>query len=339
MNVLDVELALDRIAAEIAAELPAHVRAAAAAQLADHAAPRAPAVLTRSATLHTLRRAQMVAELAPRARLLLRLVGPVALAAAPAVLAAHAVAEPAPTWSDLAALVRAREVAAQVLFGQSALAAMHAWHGVTEHASAPDPTWPAPLAGWLADSATPAPPIAPLWSQLAALHGIAAPAPRISLVPAAYPRCFVIDPPREIQVVLASLASPAARFAAVHELGHVIASRLSPTPLPRVVDEAVAAYVARGVEHPGALPPGWYSPLATEARARRLAIAVQLAAIERAAPNIGRFPTDRPPWALWHDPGAQAAYVEAESIADRIALTAPTLGLASAIAGEVARIA
>jgi hypothetical protein len=27
---------------------------------------------------------------------------------------------------------------------------------------------------------------------------------------------------------------------------------------------------------------------------------------------------ERPPWALWHDPGAQAAYVAAESMADAI---------------------
>jgi hypothetical protein len=29
-------------------------------------------------------------------------------------------------------------------------------------------------------------------------------------------------------------------------------------------------------------------------------------------------PSAKPPWALWHDPGAQSAYVAAEALADRL---------------------
>jgi hypothetical protein len=41
-------------------------------------------------------------------------------------------------------------------------------------------------------------------------------------------------------------------------------------------------------------------------------LATLLDAIERGAPPAFA----RPPWALWHDPGAQAAYVRAEQLAD-----------------------
>ncbi|HSK04708.1 MAG TPA: hypothetical protein VK932_25835, partial [Kofleriaceae bacterium] len=62
-------------------------------------------------------------------------------------------------------------------------------------------------------------------------------------------------------------------------------------------------------EHP------WHSPLAAEARERRAALAATLDELERAgAAAIPPPGAARPPWALWHDPGAQASYVRAEQI-------------------------
>jgi len=108
---------------------------------------------------------------------------------------------------------------------------------------------------------------------------------------------------------------------------------------PGGVEEAAASYVARMMEanvacdgthdaatdaaHDGAHDAAtdaahdaalraWCSPLATAARARRLAIARMLDAIEHdTEPTL-----EHVPWALWNDPFAQAAYVEAERIAD-----------------------
>jgi hypothetical protein len=54
------------------------------------------------------------------------------------------------------------------------------------------------------------------------------------------------------------------------------------------------------------------------ARARRAALARVLDGIERALPAVVERPAQLPPWALWHDPGAQAAYAAAEEIADAI---------------------
>ena len=120
----------------------------------------------------------------------------------------------------------------------------------------------------------------------------------------------------------------------MHECGHAIAAMLVGV-VPRVVDEAVASYTARLVETPGP----WFLPLATAARARRVALARALDAIER---GQGARPTEAPPWALWHDPGAQATYVAAEALADRwVALlgpAAPAEALAVAIATAAAEV-
>jgi len=124
-----------------------------------------------------------------------------------------------------------------------------------------------------------------------------------------------VEPGREVIVIVPAVIDAfSARFEVLHELGHALAGLLTPTPLPRVVDEAAAAYVARVLEIDGALPTSWHSPLASTARIRRLAIANALDAIECGASTR---PTTKPPWALWHDAGAQAAYVNAESLADR----------------------
>ena len=137
-------------------------------------------------------------------------------------------------------------------------------------------------------------------------------------------------------MVPARVATPAARFAVLHELGHALGGLIARAALPRAVDEAVASYAARALEAPGH---PWYSPLAAAARARRTAIAARLDELERALPAIDTPPSPRPPWALWHDAGAQASYVAAERIADGwSAGGGPEPGaLAAAIAREAAR--
>ncbi|HET9627279.1 MAG TPA: hypothetical protein VFP84_38235, partial [Kofleriaceae bacterium] len=114
---------------------------------------------------------------------------------------------------------------------------------------------------------------------------------------------------------------------------------LQPAGLPRVLDEAVAAYVARDVErrdHP------WYAAAAPAARTRRRVLARVLDGVERALPALAPSPiTERPPWALWHDPGAQAAYVAAERLADtldHLVINARALGsVLASIRGELDR--
>lgn len=147
-----------------------------------------------------------------------------------------------------------------------------------------------------------------------------------------------------IVVVPARIATPAARFAVLHELGHALANLSTAAGLPRVLDEAVASYAARLLEVPGT---PWFSPYARAARARRTLLAHALHAIERGEGDTrsgegGTRIAARPPWALWHDPGAQATYVEAEAIADRLWANlgeSPAPGaLARAIADERAAI-
>jgi hypothetical protein len=155
------------------------------------------------------------------------------------------------------------------------------------------------------------------WDQLRACHGVDG-ALRYERVAGARPRAFVVEPGREVVLAIpAHVTTPAARFAMLHELGHAVAALALPAGLPRVVDEAAAAYVARAIER-DAEP--WHSPLAGVARARRRRLAQALDRIERALPAPPPAPavSERPPWSLWHDPGAQAAYVAAEWLADAI---------------------
>src|SRR5439155_22528740 len=113
--------------------------------------------------------------------------------------------------------------------------------------------------------------------------------------------------------------------------------------IPRVLDEAAASYVARLAEPQSWLPAPWTTEHAAKARARRCAIAALLDDIERALPEVpDPPPSASPPWALWHDPGAQAAYVEAELLADRLRSelgpSPPRGQLARALAAERDRI-
>lgn len=132
--------------------------------------------------------------------------------------------------------------------------------------------------------------------------------------------------------------TPRAWFQLLHELGHALAAMICPGAwLPRAVDEAAAAWLCRHLEEPGsfpALPPHAYdAALHGGERLRRHAVAVALAHLEEhpaearesgpaTAPEGGGAPASNAaqaqlPWALWHDAGAQPAYLHAETLADK----------------------
>jgi hypothetical protein len=314
-----IELRLDRIEAELARELPPHLRAFARAHAHGVPPPPAPDVLHRQATLATARAALVHPVLADRGLALLRLAAPVAIESDPAVIAARAAP---PTWEALAALAAARDVAALARFGRRAIDLAHRLHGsAVEPPTAEEPAGlPPPIAAWFEPDSVAVDDrgIAHAWEALRARHGVDGTV-RFERAAAARPRAFVIEPRREVIVAIpARIATPAERFAVLHELGHAVLALALPAGIPRVVDEAAAAYVAGAIERDTC---AWYSPLAGAARARRCALARRLDRIERALPGIpepAARPAERPPWALWHDPGAQAAYVAAESIAHAI---------------------
>jgi hypothetical protein len=214
--------------------------------------------------------------------------------------------------------------------GRGALDALHRLHGVSpvlDDGAAIRPALPPPVPGWFAPDgiALDDREIERVWAALSARHGVAG-AVRFERSGRARPRTFVVQPQREVVVVVAAqIATPAERFAVLHELGHAIAALALPAGIPRVVDEAAAAYVARAIERPNAHGGIWYSAAAGAARARRHLLArvldrterqVERASVTRSA--IADPPAERPPWALWHDPGAQAAYAAAELLADEL---------------------
>lgn len=301
-ELLDAELALDRLDAALAAELPAHVRAFARAH-ADGRPP--PAVPPAARRLETARRALAHPELVDRSLPIVRLLAPVEIDADDDVRAALGASDR--DWHALATLTRARDRAATALFGVRHVELVHRLHGATTPAPT-EATLPPHVPGWLDGSAPPMD-IDERWRELAARHGARG---TLQIIRArdARPRAFVVEPGREVVIVVPQqVATPAARFAILHELGHALAALLVARPLPRVVDEAAAAYVGRLAEQG--------DPLAAPARVRRAQVAAVLDRVERALPAIGEMPTPRPPWALWHDAGAQAAYVAAEAIAER----------------------
>lgn len=315
-DVLDVELALELLEAELATELPAHMRAFARAHADGRPTPSAPLIGRLASSMATARNACRHPILFDRGLAMLRLVAPLVIEAEPAVAAARA----APmTWDNLAVLARAREAAAQARFGIGAIALMHLLHGV---GPAPAERPGAPVEGWKnKDRAVDRTAIEDAWGAIATRFALAGTV-RIDRAtkPDVRPRTFVIEPKVEVIVVLPPVIdTPAARFAVLHELGHAAAALSLPAGVPRVLDEAAAAYIARLAEPPSWLPPAWESELAVAARGRRSAIASLLDEVERALPDIpDPPPAATPPWALWHDPGAQAAYVAAEGIAEAL---------------------
>ncbi len=314
-DLLQAEMALDLLEAELATELPAHMRAFARAHADGRTPPAAPLVARLASSLETARNACMHDLLADRGLALLRLVAPLMIEDDPRVVAARA--EP-PTWQGLARLAALRDEVAQQRFGRRAIEVMHRLHGVTGARTEHDAPGPA-IAGWQErDGAIDHAGIIDVWNALASRFGITGQV-RIDRSESARPRAFVVESRVEVVIVVpAALDTPAARFAVLHELGHAIVALALPAGTPRVLDEAAASYIARLAEPPSWLPPGWSSDLAVRARQRRLAIAAMLDDIERALPALHDVPGVMPPWALWYDPGAQAAYVAAEGIADRL---------------------
>lgn len=408
-ELLATELRLDRIEAELAIDLPPHLRALAHAHANGLPLPSAPDVLRRATTLATARAALVHPLLADRGLALVRLVAPIALEADPAVAAARTAA---PTWAALAALAVARDAAAQARFGRTAIDVVHRLHGsaidlaslsvgvggavhgvdgraggiprgviaqatatggnATEQALAMAPPAvggpgtasdagspqllepgraprvgvehgtgrggapnagrrpaleedgaalglsPA-VAGWFEPDgiAVDDRAVTAAWQALRAQHGVDG-IVQFERATGTRPRAFVVEPGREVVIAIPTqIATPAGRFAVLHELGHAVAALALPGGIPRVVDEAAAACVARALESDG---DAWYSPLAAAARTRRHQLARLLDGIECALPALPAPPmvSERPPWALWHDPGAQAAYIAAEALADAI---------------------
>jgi len=338
-DLLGAELALDRLEAELATELPAHLRGLARAHADGVATPGAPAVARRPGSLAVARAALVHPVLADRALAQVRLLAPIAIEDEPSVAAARAAD---PTWDALAVLTVARDTAARARFGIGFLELMHRLHGASS--SPPPGVWPDPVDGWhAADEPLGIRMVERAWRDLAARHGARGTCRIVqSSAESSRARAFVVESGREVIVVIPrTLDTPAARFVVLHELGHAVAALVAGA-LPRIVDEAAAAYSARLIELEGALDLGWFTPLAVRARERRRQLAIALDAIERDQVGAPARPTERPPWALWHDPGAQAAYAGAELIADRwwAALgPAPSAGaFAAALSDEHARI-
>ncbi|MBS1121246.1 MAG: hypothetical protein H6Q90_3474 [Deltaproteobacteria bacterium] len=338
-DLLEAELALDRLEAELAAELPGHVRAFARAHSLGMAPPPAPGAARRPGSLASARRALVHPELADRALATMRLLIPIAIDDDAQVANARAGEA---TWQGLERLATARDLAAQTRLGLGFVELVHRLHG-SAGVAASAPAVPPPLEGWHArgerlDVAA----IERAWQALAARHGARGTLRFAGGIAGARSRAFIVEPGREVTAIVPrTVDTPAARFEVLHELGHAVAALVVSVALPRVVDEAVAAYVARALEVADDLEPAWHSPLAALARERRAVVAAALDAVERRA-GAPALPSERPPWALWHDPGAQAAYVQAEQLAARWwSELGPRPGpgaLATAIVREVAAI-
>ena len=325
-DLLEAELALDHLEAALAAELPPHMRAFAAAYAANRPLPDAPQATRRIVTVQNALAHPLLAD---RALGLARLMFPIAIEDDRRVIAARARAR---TWDALAALSAARDAASHDRFGLPFVTLMHRLAGVT--LAVADVAWPAPVDGWREPGAAdvaPPPGVDVLHAGVRPRAFVAehrggrqasGALPNIEVIRAdARARTFVVEPQRHVIVVAPPVRTPAERFALLHEYGHARVGLLAPAGVPRVVDEAAASFYARQHE----------DGLATRARARRLQLAQALDAIERGVSALR--PTEFPPGALWHDPAVQAVYVEAEAIADRwTALDAAT------IARERARI-
>lgn len=310
---LDLELMLDRISGQLDDELRRHVDGFARAYAAGTPLPPAPDLAGRASTAAVAKRALAFPALKVRAVKLLRLVAPILIERDAGVAAARS---GEPTWAGLRALSAARDAVAMARFKRPALDVLHLLGGVRD-ASEATLEIPAAIPGWtttdhiLEDRA-----IDDAWWYLADLGGGSA-ALEIIRSDVARPRFFILDHGSNgIAVVPKTIDTPAKRFAVLHELGHAFLNVQSTYAWPRALDEAGASYVARLMEAPDLIPGRWYSPLATAARARRTQIARVLDTVERTIQQPPDPPFARTPWALWHDPYAQAAYVRAEAIAD-----------------------
>jgi len=329
---LDIELVLDRIAGQLDGELRLHMQAFAHAYAEGTALPSAPDLAGRASTAAVARRALAFSTLKPRAVGLLRLVAPILIERDGGVAAARA-AEP--TWAGLRTLAEARDAVAHSRFKRSAIDVLHRLAGAPETFE-PTAELPPAIAGWtetdhvLEDRAAD-----DAWRFLGGHEGL-----EIVRSDMARPRYFAVEPgTRGIAVIPRVIDTPAKRFAVLHELGHAALHLSVKQGWPRAVDEAGASYVARLLEAPELIPGRWYSPLAAAARARRAQIARVLDTIERRIHAPQDPPFAKPPWALWHDPGAQAAYVRAEAMCDDVWTRLGPPRADVRIADELARIA
>ncbi|HEY3804677.1 MAG TPA: hypothetical protein VGL61_18805 [Kofleriaceae bacterium] len=314
-----LHVALALVEQELAAEMPAHVRAFARAHAEGRTPPPAPLVARLASTLEIAEQALANEGLAERGLAIMRLVAPLAIESDPAVSAARA--EPR-SWPGLVALAEARDAASQARFECRAIDLLHRLHGSSAPPGEHDVAGPS-IAGWADRDGAPLDTgaITDAWTAIAARLGVAGAVRVDRSRPDVQPRTFVVEPGREVIVIVPEIvASQAARFAVLHELGHAAAALVSPLGIPRAVDEAAASFIARLAEAPSWLPPRWTCPLGAAARTRRLAVAATLDDIERMLPALPHVPTASaaPPWALWHDPGAQAAYVAAETFAEQL---------------------
>jgi hypothetical protein len=317
MSELAIELALDDVEARIAAELPPHVAAFAQAYAANRTLPPAPSIIYAPSTLAIARRAIEGGHV-ERGRALLRLGALVAIDADPAVARVRNGA----TWDDLRVLARARDAASQRLFGRGFLDVAHDVHGVTAPLSLA--SIPAPDLGdhtrALVAPMTPA--------SIASIYGKLAPTPPTVIFGSTlvHPRTFVVRTGREVIVVLPvsdGVASVRAWSQALHELGHAVSALAGHEP-SRVVDEAAAFASAARLEKQTFVSSLWpeidAGTIVVAARRlheRQHATALRLAALEAALYAGDAIDAlvvaERPAAALWHDPGAQAAYVAARN--------------------------
>ncbi len=321
-TLLQAEIALDLLEGELAAELPAHMRAFARAHANGRPPPPAPLLARLPSSLKTAQQALAFDLLADRGVGLLRLLAPLAIdAGLPPELrllgekTAPERTPPERSWASYRAWAAAREALAQARFGRGAIELAALLHGGVRGTAREVPQ----VEGWrVPDGAVDDAAIRDVWQVIASRLGIAGTVRIDRGAPGVPPRTFVVEPKAEVIVVVPAVVdTPRARTQVLHELGHAAAALLLPAGIPRAVDEGAAAFVARLAEPGSWLPPRWITELAPAARDRRLAIAELLDAIERG--YDGPLLPAKPPVALWDDPGAQSSYVAAEAIAERLA--------------------
>lgn len=268
-------------------------------------------------------RAFETASLRPRALALLQGHAPAWIAQAPQFMALRL---QQPSWLAYRRLRSIQEVLAEHFFGISWGALMR-WCGGAPAVELPAP---APIPGmdpaWSASAEAPLP-----WQP--AVAAIVAAFPSISEIALRFaaerPRAWR-DGGRVVITLRDDRDTPRAWFQLLHELGHAITLALYPDALPRAVDEAVASYLARHLEHPGSLPlpaHAFAPELHRRERLRRAAVAAALGHLEAAIPvetqeagsGAGEASSGSRtlPWALWHDAGVQPAYLYAESMAEQ----------------------
>ena len=226
----------------------------------------------------------------------------------------------APTWSNW----RARLAALDAAVPPSFVAAMRIAHGASDATlTSLDDVTVAQRALWLAPRlAITATQVATVWQALATRYQIPkAVANAVTFkLNAPHGQCNVVVPGRVVAVSVRDGASAAAWHDCLHELGHAMVALCTAHDVPRAVDEAAAEVIsAQLVSFAHLHGPGPLDcfadalEVAAQMRQHRNAIAQRLAVAEA---TVQPTTTAAPPWALWHDPGAQAAYVAAGQLAE-----------------------